>query len=339
MEERQILETRLTKLLGITHPVIQAPMAMAAGGRLAAAVGGAGGLGMIGGGYGDTPSSDADASWLDEQFNAAGNVRVGCGFITWALEGHEHRLDAALAHKPAALMLSFGKTGGLAAKVRDAGVPLVMQVQCLESARAAIDDGADIVVAQGTEAGGHGGARATLALVPEIADLLAGSSHDPVLVAAGGIADGRGLAAALVLGAHGALCGTRFWASREALVPSGFLDAAVAANGDSTVRTSVVDMARRRDWPPGFAIRVVGNEFTRRWHGREDELAADLDAAANAYAAAYDAGDARGAAPIAGEAIGIVAGVRPAAEIVESMVAQAAGCLDAGLANVIGGGR
>jgi nitronate monooxygenase len=200
--ERAAIVTPLTVALGLRHPVVLAPMAGVSGGALAAAVSRAGGLGLIGGGYGDR-------DWLEREFAAAGDARVGTGFILWALERQPDLLDLALDRDPAAVFLSFGDFGRFAGRVRRAGIPLILQVQTLAQARAALDAGADILVAQGTEAGGHGGARATLPLVPAVVDI---AGEVPVL-AAGGIADGRGLAAALMLGAAGALCGTAFYAA------------------------------------------------------------------------------------------------------------------------------
>jgi nitronate monooxygenase len=254
------LHTRLTERLGIEHPIVSAPMGTAAGGRLAAAVTAAGGLGLIGGGYGD-------ADWLEREFNEAANARVGCGFITWSLAQQPHLLPQVLRHAPAAIMLSFGSPLPFAPAVKAAGTPLICQVQTMAHAREAIAADADIIVAQGAEAGGHGVSRATLTLVPEIADYLAHSAPATLLLAAGGIADGRGLAAALMLGADGVLVGSRFWASEEALVPKSFQAAAVAATGDDTIRTTVVDVARKIDWPQPFTARVLQTRFTTRWHG------------------------------------------------------------------------
>ena len=143
------LTTRLTKRLGIIHPIISAPMAFAAGGRLAAAVSAAGALGLIGGGYGD-------GDWLAQQFQAAGNQPVGCGFITWSLQKQPQLLDQALAHKPKAIFLSFGNPETFAQPIKAAGALLICQVQSVRDAEHALECGADIIVAQGVEAGGHG---------------------------------------------------------------------------------------------------------------------------------------------------------------------------------------
>ena len=157
---------------------------------------------------------------------------LGCGFITWSLAKRPQLLDLVLTHAPPAVMLSFGSPMQFARLIKDAGAKLICQVQCMDHAREAVVAGADIIVAQGAEAGGHGLVRATLTLVPEVADYLTNAASATVLVAAGGIADGRGLAAALMLGADGVLIGSRFWASTEALVNLGFQKRASAADGD-----------------------------------------------------------------------------------------------------------
>ena len=185
---------------------------MVSGGRLAAAVTSAGGLGLIGGGYGDS-------EWLQREFDLAEGTRVGCGFITWSLARKPDLLDETLERQPATIMLSFGDLQPFADRIHAAGVPLIAQVQTLDHARQALDAGAEILVAQGGEAGGHGmSVRSTFTLVPDVVDLAAERSPETLVLAAGGVADGRGLAAALALGADGVLVGTRFWASPEALV-------------------------------------------------------------------------------------------------------------------------
>jgi nitronate monooxygenase len=312
------LHTRLTHRLGIEHPILLAPMGSAAGGRLSAAVTAAGGLGLIGGGYGD-------ADWLEREFAEAGNARVGCGFITWSLARTPHLLDQVLLHSPAAIMLSFGPPLPFAQKIKAAGAPLICQVQTMAHAREAVEAGADIIVAQGAEAGGHGVSRATLTIVPEIADYLARSAPATLLLAAGGIADGRGLGAALMLGADGALIGSRFWASEEALVPKSFQAAAVAAEGDDTIRTTVVDVARKIDWPQPFTARVMKTRFTMEWHGREDLLAEPVVAEREMerYLDASRRGDVDNTGVFVGEAVALIQDIRPAGVILRQIVAEA----------------
>jgi nitronate monooxygenase len=201
------IRTVLTETLGLEYPIVLAPMASVSGGRLAAAVSNAGGLGLVGGGYGDH-------HWLREELSVARAQTErpwGVGLITWANTHETVRL--ALDYEPHAFMLSFGDPRPYVPAIKEAGCTLICQVQNVEDARAAKAAGADVIVAQGTEAGGHGAARATLPLVPAVVDAVAPT---PVL-AAGGITNGRGLAAALMLGAQGVLVGTRFYASTESL--------------------------------------------------------------------------------------------------------------------------
>lgn len=311
-----MLKTRLTERLRLAHPVICAPMAFAAGGRLAAAVSEAGGLGLIGGGYGD-------ADWIAQQFAAASKQPVGCGFITWSLAKQPQLLDVVLAFNPRAVILSFGDPEPFAARVKAAGVLLLCQVQTRGDAKRAIDCGADVVVAQGSEAGGHGALRGTLALVPEVADLIVAQSPNTLLCAAGGIGDGRGLAAALMLGADGVLVGSRLWASREANVSPAMHKAALGASGDDTVRSQVMDIARKLDWPPMYTARVLQNDFIRRWHGRESELLAVADEEAAKYRRAWSEGDPERSNTFVGEVVGLIQEIEPASVIIRRMVREA----------------
>src|SRR5215475_10640188 len=312
------LRTRLNEMIDVQHPIISAPMAFAAGGLLAATVTSAGGLGLIGGGYGD-------AEWLEREFAKAGNARVGCGFMTWSLAKRPHLLDLVLARAPAAVMLSFGSPMPFARPIKDSGAKLICQVQCMGHVREAVAAGADIVVAQGAEAGGHGLSRATLTLVPEVADYLAKAAPTTLLVAAGGIADGRGLAAALMLGAEGALIGSRFWASSEALVNPAFQKRASAADGDSTIRTTVVDVTRKIVWPKSFTARVLRNRFVEDWHGRETELAKPevVDREMQRYVSAMQSGDPDNTGVWVGEATGLIKSVRAAGDLLKEIVRDA----------------
>ena len=314
------ISTAITRLLGITHPVILAPMGGVAGGRLAAAVTDAGGLGIIGGGYGNPSIGYGGRDFMDEQFRAAGNARIGVGYITWALAQYPDLLDQALDHKPVAFFLSFGEEAQFARPIKAAGSLLICQVQDVEGARRVVDVGADIIVAQGTEAGGHGKQRrSTLALVPAVVDAV-GST--PV-VAAGGIADGRGLAATLMLGAAGVLVGTRFWATPEALGSQNAKDLLIQATGDDTLRTRVFDIVRELDWPQGYSGRAIANDFTARWHGNEAGLARSLEAERDAYWAAARSADVSKAVVFAGEGLDVIRDIKPARTIVHEMVAEA----------------
>lgn len=317
------LSGRLTEKLGVKYPIISAPMAFAAGGALAAAVSRAGGLGLIGGGYGDP-------GWLEAQFAAAGGERIGVGFITWSLRKSPSLLKDVLKHRPAAVMLSFGDPRPFVDEIRAAGALIICQCQNLDHVWDAIDVGADIVVAQGSEAGGHGALRGTLTIVPEAADLLAQNAPDIHLLAAGGIADGRGLAAARMLGADGVMVGTRLWAAVEALVAPLHHAAIVEAAGDDTIRTKTPDIARQIPWPVGFTARIRQNAFTRAWHGREAELAANVAVEGRKYREAFKAGDPENTAVWFGEAAAMINRIEPAGDIVRQMADQAEALLAGG---------
>ncbi len=311
------LHTRLTDVFGIRHPIVLAPMDPASGGALAAAVSAAGGLGLIGGGYGDRDI-------LDAEFAHAGNQRVGCGFITWSMAKSPALLDLALAHRPAAMMLSFADPAPFAEKIHEAGVPLICQVHNLEHARHALAAGATVLVAQGSDAGGHGlTTRGTISLVPNVVDLVARERPEVLVLAAGGIADGRGIAAALMLGADGVLLGTRFWATQEALVHPAAKARVLAATGDETVRTKVYDIVRDRTWPGEYTGRLMRNTFIDTWHGREDELRALAGEARAAVEAADRSGNYDVSNVTVGEAIGLVDDLPPAGELVERLAADA----------------
>src|SRR5882762_10350663 len=158
-------DTSLNALLGIRHPILLAPMDIVSGARLTAAVSSAGGFGILGGGYGDR-------AWLEAETAKLRQVAppFGIGFITWSLAKRPELLDIALAARPRAIMLSFGDPKPFASRIQSAGALLICQVQDEAMARAALDAGADILIAQGTEAGGHGASRTTLDIVPAIID-------------------------------------------------------------------------------------------------------------------------------------------------------------------------
>ena len=304
------IETALTRLLAIEHPILLAPMGSAAGGKLAAAVTTAGGLGMIG-------SGQASATTIRQELGEAGNIRVGIGFITWALERNPAALDVALDARPAAVMLSFGDPTPFTGRIKAAGCKIICQVQTLAQAREAAAAGADIIIAQGRDAGGHSGTtRGTMGLVPAVVDAVA-----PIpVVTAGGIADGRGLAAALALGAAGISMGTRFTAARESLWDQAMKEAALSAGGDQTQQTRVFDIVRGSPWPEIYPGRALRNAFSGRWHGCEEELAADQPAQEKVYlATAPD--DFATRVVWAGESVDLVKDIPAASAIIERIIA------------------
>jgi nitronate monooxygenase len=311
-----VIETALTRLLQIEHPILLAPMGSAAGGRLAAAVTHAGGFGLIGSGY-------ADAAAIRRELSEAGNARVGIGFINWALEKRPEALDVALAANPAAVMLSFGDPSAFAPRVKEAGCLVICQVQTVAQAKEAAAAKADIIIAQGRDAGGHAGTtRGTMGLVPAVVDAVA-----PIpVVAAGGIADGRGLAAALLLGAAGVSMGTRFTATKESLWDPAMKAATLAASGDQTAQTRVFDIVRGAGWPSMYPGRALRNAFSDRWLGREDDLHARQQDEEKAYLAT-SADDFSTRVVWAGEGADLVKDIPSAADLIQRVVAEAASAL------------
>jgi nitronate monooxygenase len=310
------LATEFTELLGVRHPIALAPMGGSAGGALAAAVSRAGGLGLLGAGAGDR-------AWLERELPIVAEVTDrpwGVGFLAWAADARG--VERALECGPAAVMFSFGDPTPFADRVHRANARLVVQVTDLDEARQALEAGADVLVAQGSESGGHGArhGRSTLPFVPLVVDL---AGPVPVL-AAGGIADGRGVAAALALGASGALIGTRFQATTEALVPPSVGQALLRGRGADTERSGVLDVVRGAGWDVSrYTARTLGHPHLDLWRGREAELADDPRAARRRY----EDDVARGTVPAlpvwASEAVDLVTDLPSAADLVPRLAAQA----------------
>lgn len=322
------LSTRFTRRFGLTTPIALAPMALASGGALAAACARAGALGLVGGGYGDL-------AWTQREYRlaleAADTGHIGCGFITWKLDEDASALDWVLdlppEQRPRAVMLSFGDARRYAARIAASGAALICQIQRMDQAAEAVEAGATVLVAQGAEAGGHCmdalNGRATLTFVPELADWLAAHAPETLLLAAGGIADGRTLAASLVLGADGALVGSRLWATQECLAPRAAKDVALATDGDGTARTAIFDILRRKNWPTPYDFRAIRNRLHRQWEGRIDELRAQPEAARAVYDAGWREGDFEAAHVTVGEAVGLVHDLPTAQALIERMDREA----------------
>ena len=310
-----LLATPLTRMLGMRHPVVLPAMDLVADARLVRAVTEAGGYGFLGAGYGDEP-------WLRRELAALEPLKqpFGVGFITWSLARQPHLLDIALQARPSAVWLSFGDVAPFAQRIKASGAKLVCQVQTEAMARDALQHGADLLVAQGAEAGGHGVSRGSMALVPALVDL---AGPGVPVIAAGGIADGRGLAAALMLGAAGVALGTRLYATEEAAGFAAAKERIVAASGDDSQRSIVFDMSRRNVWPAPYTGRCLQNDHLRRWSGRELELLREQGEVAERYAAARSTGNFDTAAVIAGEAAGLIHDLPSVAELMPRLINEA----------------
>ncbi len=316
-----MLATFLTEAWGLRVPIVGAPMSPQAGGRLAAALSACGALGMIGVASGQPVEQLARD--VDEFRGLAGDRPFGIGLVAWAVAARSELLDAALRAKPFAIAMSFGDPAPYAARIRDAGVHLVSQVQDRASALAAEAAGAALIVAQGTEAGGHTGGVGTLPLLQIVLDAV----RAPV-VAAGGIAHGRGLAAVLAAGAEGAWIGTPLLVAEEARNSPRARQRLLEAEETETVLTSVFDVAQGIPWPAPFRGRALKNHFSERWAGHEADLARDPDARSS-LDAAKRAEDYATAFLYAGQAVGMLRHVEPAADIVRRIATEAEACLRA----------
>ena len=312
-----MLRTAFTNLLNLSCPLLSAPMSNHSGGRLAAAVSQAGGLGCFGGSHNFGPA------WLGEQIayvRAQTDQPFGVGFITPLLAADPQNFDRALAERVPVILLSFSDPQPWLGRAKAAGAIVLCQVQSWELAQAAVDAGADGLIAQGNAAGGHTG---TMNLLPLLNGLLARYPELPIL-AAGGLATGRDLAAALAMGAAGASVGTAFLATPEAVeVPAAFKERIILSDGQDTAYTPFYDLLDDAPWPPGIAGRVYRNRLVREWAGREREVSARRTELAAAVAAARAGPDPEVAAVYMGQSAARVNAIRPAAAVVAAICREA----------------
>jgi NAD(P)H-dependent flavin oxidoreductase YrpB (nitropropane dioxygenase family) len=311
-----MIHTPVCDLLRIRHPVVLGGMATGTSVPLVAAVSNAGGLGTLG--MGRTPAEQIpkDIAAIRE----ATKGPFGVNFLLFLTR--EPALDAALDARPPVFAAAWARADqdlrALFARAHEAGSQVMYMAGTVREARRAKAAGADVIVAQGTEGGGHVGWMASMAILPMIVDAV---SPTPVL-AAGGIADGRGLAAALALGAQGALLGTRFLATKESPLHPNFKQALLDSDGHDTVLTEIPDIARATVWP-GAMARSRRNAFIERWMGREWELRARQPEVAAALQRALETGDADNMSLLIGQDAGLIQDIPPAGEIVERIVVEA----------------
>jgi nitronate monooxygenase len=306
-----MLHTYLTTSWGLRYPIIGAPMAYVGRGRLASAVTKAGGLGMIG--IGSTESVEFLAQEAAVARGTDGG-RFGIGMHTWAVEKRPDLLEAAIEAAPFLISISFGSTAPFAERLHRLGILLATQVNTRAEAIQAERDGVDLIVAQGTEAGGHvTGLVSTLPLLQAVLDAV----QVPVL-AAGGIATPRGVAAALAAGAHGVWVGTALLASPECENTEQARTRIVQARETDTVLTRAFDVVQGLAWPPQYPGRALRNRFTDEWHTRVDALAQASDArqqlaeaiASKNYDLAYI---------YAGQAVGLITRQQPAGHVIQHL--------------------
>ena len=307
------LRTAVCAVLGIEVPIVQAGMARCTTPELVAAVSNAGGLGIIA----------ARGLTSDELRREIRRVReltsrpFGVNHVVCLMD--DAAVDLTLAQRVPVLSLSWGRATELTYQAHDVGTKVVHMVSSPEEAGLVASDGVDVVVAQGFEGGGHVGQMSTLSLVPQVVDIV---GQVPVL-AAGGIADGRGLAAVLMLGAQGALIGTRFLATPEAKIPGHAKDVILNAMGSQTVVSKFYDDVLQLVWP-GSVVRSIQHPLLDEWADKPREWALAADELGPQLRAAVAAGD----FVLAGESAGLVHDIVPAGELIARIVREAEALLD-----------
>lgn len=306
------MRTRVCDVLGIDVPIVQAGMSTFTSAELVAAVSNAGGLGILG----------ALLRPVDELRSEIRRIRT--------LTDRPFGVNHVLAHlDPAALDVSFeervpvlstawGDPTEVVARARAAGARVIHQVPTAAEAERAAAAGVDVIVGQGTDGGGHVGFVGTMPLLPAVVD----AAHGVPVLAAGGIADGRGLAAALALGADGVLMGTRFLATPEAPIPDAWRRIIVGADESTTVRTAAFDRAVAMPWP-GAEVRAIRNVFLTDWAHRPDEAGTRAVELGTLLFQALAANDFDVFPPMAGQSCGLITEVVPAGEVVRRTVAEA----------------
>jgi enoyl-[acyl-carrier protein] reductase II len=310
------VRTPLTELLGIEHPVIQASLGPWTSVALTAAVSEAGGIGSVGTAL-LSPEQVVDlirrTRGLTDKPFIVNHTRRPL---------NEEAFELTLRERPKAVSLALGEPGDLAQRAHDAGCLFINQVHSAEQAVTAVEQGADAIIAQGDEAGGFGGGIGTMALIPQVVDAIA-----PVPVAAaGGVVDGRGLAAALVLGAAGVNIGTRFLAAEETEVPDDWKRRIVEAHSEDTVRVPFADDVFPPPGPGGYEgkkPRVLRTEWVDRYSADPNAVAAGRERLATELVEAVSSGRGHELVPFTGQTAGMINSVEPAGEIVVEMVAEA----------------
>jgi enoyl-[acyl-carrier protein] reductase II len=318
------MRTRVMDILGIDHPILSAGIPVL-NVDVVAAVSNAGALGILGATYLSPDEIRERIAALRRRTTRPFGLNLLVPFCTAA------QLDACIDARLPVLSTAWGSPEEALRRARAAGIPVVHMVTTAEEGAAAARAGVSVVVAQGHEAGGGlvgsvGGMVITPAVVDAVRAVAPGSSAPPV-VAAGGVADGRGLAAALMLGAEGVLVGTRFLATDEAPVPSAWKSAICASTEVNTVYTRVANLVARPTWAPVAPSRVLRTRAVTTWLGREAELEAlrpaEREAIAARWAQARSEGRTDDMEVIAGQDCGLIHEVLPAAEVVRRIVAEA----------------
>ena len=321
-----MLRTRLCELFGIEFPIIQAGMGVFTSAELVAAVSNAGGLGSLGTGLRPVESLKSElllrpVKSLKEELPRIRQLTNRPFAVNYTLaQPNEEIFNLILEIKPPIISFALGDPGDLVKQAHAIGSLVMHQVGTVQQAKQAAERGVDVIIAQGSESGGFSGHVAALALVPQVVDAVR-----PIpVVAAGGIADGRGLAAALILGAQGVNIGTRFLASVEAPISEMWKKAIISANSEDAVKVEVWnDIFQRRAAAYDTVPRAIRTPFIEKWQKSREAAQRDAERLRAEVISAIQQGKMEEFIPWAGQTAGLVHEVLPAAEIVKRIMANA----------------
>jgi NAD(P)H-dependent flavin oxidoreductase YrpB (nitropropane dioxygenase family) len=311
-----MIRTPICDLLDIEHPIALGGMGSATSPALVVAVSRAGGLGALGCHY-QSPDQIRERT---AAIRRETNKPFGLNFLLFDVR--EDSFEAALELRPSVMQFAWARPEqdlkSYFDRAHRAGCKVTHMAGAVSEATRAVEAGADIIIAQGTEGGGHVGWMASMPLIPMVVDAV---SPIPVL-AAGGFADGRGLVAALSLGAQGILLGTRFLATIESPLHPNFKQAIVDSDGHDTQLSEIPDIAAGQVWP-GAMTRSRRNRFIERWVGREWALRQSRVEAIAKLRAARETGDVEEGPLSMGQDAGLINDIPPAALIVTRIAHQA----------------
>ena len=320
-----MINTRFGELFGLSYPIVSAPMGLMSGGKLAAAVSNAGGLGTFGA---TTASLPVEPEYVEDQIREIRSQTeqpFGVGFITQLIERNQRNFEIALEQQVPVILLSFADPRPWLGKIKANGATAICQVQSVNDARIAVAEGSDVLAVQGSESGGH---TSKLNLLPFLAQVLDAFPDVPV-IAAGGLASARYLAAVLSAGADGAWIGTAFTAVKEAQeIPDDAKKRILASDGSNTIQSHVFDILNTHayqamPWRPDVAPRTSLNRFMQTWHGNEEEMLEQIEQVVDQFVKGRETGDLDVAPDWYGESAGFVNQIQTVGEFMRELCSDA----------------
>ncbi|MGR3219714.1 MAG: NAD(P)H-dependent flavin oxidoreductase [Candidatus Anammoxibacter sp.] len=323
-----MIKTAVCDKLNIKHPIVLGGMALATSPSMVAAVSEAGGLGILG----VTALSAEEIHKNVESIKLITDKPFGINYLLFKID--DDIFCDTIKDKIPVVSLAWARPDqDLRAyfnKAHDVGSIVMYMVGDVSESVRAVDAGADIIVAQGTEGGGHVRSMATFTLLPMVVDAVK-PCH---VLAAGGIADGRGLVAALALGAEGVLMGTRFLATKEAPIHTSYKEAIVESTGNDTILSHIPDLISQTTWPGGSA-RTLQNDFIEYWRGREDSISKNAKEINKESLMARKEGDIGKTSILVGQNAGLIDSIMTVNDVIVRMVEQAGTIISSSLSSFL----